>query len=88
MSNDVQKPNDPIAALRELAQQLRSSAAIPLKYTKGKWTAANAEMNGVELIARPDWTMRGWVRLWDGKATARILGYVTDRFVPPPREVL
>jgi hypothetical protein len=88
MSNDVQKPDDAIAALREQAQQLRSSAAVPLKYTKGKWTAGNAEMNGAELIARPDWTMRGWVRLWDGKATTRILGYVADRYVPPPRQCL
>jgi hypothetical protein len=81
--------NDSIAALRETAEQLRNSTAIQLKYVKGNWTAGNeAEMNGVELVARPDWVMRGWTRFWNGKRTAFIAGYVIDRFVPPPRQLL
>jgi hypothetical protein len=91
MSNDLQKPNqeaDALAALKETAQQLRNSAATPLKYVKGKWSAADVGFNGAELIARPDWCMHGWTRLWDGKATARIIGYVADRFTPPARETL
>src|SRR4026207_1556886 len=81
--------NDSIAALRETAQRLRNSTAIQLKYVKGKWTTGNgAEMNGVELVSRPDWCMHGWTRFWDGKRTVFIAGYVADRFVPPPRQLL
>jgi hypothetical protein len=82
--------NDSIAALRETAQRLRNSTAIQLKYVKGKWTAGSsgAEMNGAELVSRPDWCMQGWTRFWLNKRTAFIAGYVTDRFVPPPRQLL
>jgi hypothetical protein len=82
--------DDAMTALRETAQRLRNSTAIQLKYVKGKWTAGGggAEMNGGELVARPDWCMQGWTRFWGGKRTAFIAGYVADRFVPPPRELL
>src|SRR5262249_52848721 len=87
MSNDEEKP-DALAALKERAQQLRNSAAILIRYVKGKWVAGRTELNGAEFIARPDWLLHGWLRLWDGQATGHIVGYVADNFVPPPREAL
>src|SRR5262245_48530718 len=82
--------DDAMTALRETARRLRNSTAVQLKYVKGKWTAGSsgAEMNGVELVSRPDWCMQGWTRFWGGKRTAFIAGYVADRFVPPPRQLL
>jgi hypothetical protein len=89
MNDVLQKTNqDPLAALKDLAQHLRNSTAAILKYVKGKWSVGDEEFNGVELIARPDWLMNGWHRLWDGQVTDRIVGYVGDGFDPPPRELL
>jgi hypothetical protein len=87
MSNDEQKA-DALTALKERAQQLRNSAAILVKFVKGKWVTGETELNRAEFIARPDWLIHGWHRLWDGRVTGHVVGYVADGFVPPSRETL
>lgn len=74
--------------LREAAQRMKPFGFVILKFVKGRWLVADNEINNTELVARPDWTMRGWIRFWDSRPTAYHLGYVVDRYVPPARETL
>jgi hypothetical protein len=87
MSDDKEKV-DTLTALKKKAQELRNSAAIPLWYIKGKWVANDKELNGTELIARPEWITYGWRRLWDGRVTDYHIGYIADDYDPPAREAL
>jgi hypothetical protein len=78
---------------REIAAAMRTRTgfdAITLKFTKGKWTAGKdaVSMDGAELVALVHLMMFGWVLWQDKKPVDYRIGFVADRFKPPPRSKL
>ena len=78
--------------LRDMATVLRARsvpAATPLKYTKGKWTVRDGVIvTHFQLVARPDWLIRGWQKWWDRRLVDLRVGYVGDDYQPPARTEL
>jgi len=79
-----------IEALQVAAQKMHSgfSGITRLYYVKGMWKIAETQVNGIQLVARPDWLVYGWTKLWDNRPVAHHVGYVVERYVPPARELL
>jgi len=80
-------------AFRDMATALRQRTGwnvARLNYSKGVWQLGRdkAEVGGTSWVTRPDWMIHGYVRWFDGKITDHRLGYVADRFIPPPRAEL
>jgi hypothetical protein len=85
-----------IAAFRDMAAVLRQRSGLNvnrLAYVKGEWwqqqpSRDKLAVNGTQWVARPDWMFHGWTMRWDGRIRDYRLGYVADRYQPPPRDEL
>src|SRR5262249_44280346 len=82
-----------IAAFRDMAAVLRQRSGLNvnrLAYVKGEWQLGRDKLavNGTQWVARPDWLFHGWTMRWDGRIRDYRLGYVADRYKPPPRDEL
>jgi hypothetical protein len=77
---------DQFYAFERVAHQ-ESNGAI-LKYSKGDWTANDAEINGVILTANMIDLCHGWRKWVDKKIVATDIGFVRDNFVPKQRNDL
>ena len=80
-------------AFREEARWLSSRQGLPgqiLKFTQdGGWTAKDNDMNGAEMVVLIEDRLCRAGRLWeDSRPTEYIMGFIRDRFQPPPRDVL
>ena len=79
-------------AFREEAAAMASRQGLPgqiLKFTKdGGWSAKDDDMNGAEMVVLIEDAMKGWTLWQDSKPTDYIMGFVRDRFQPPPRDML
>jgi hypothetical protein len=78
---------------REMASAMRSRTGFDgtmLKFTKGRWTAGKSatDMGDKELIAHVDQLMYGWTKWEDKKPVDYDVGFVRDRYRPPPRRQL
>jgi hypothetical protein len=89
-TEETEKPNMPTDPFREFAAAMRSRTgfdATMLAFKKGIWVAGKdaVEMNNEELIALVDQSMFGWCKWVDKKPVDYHVGFVRDRYKPPPR---
>jgi hypothetical protein len=75
---------------REMAAAMRSRQGFDgtiLKFNKGRWTAGKDqnEMNDQQLIAHVDQLMFGYCKWKDKRPVDYRVGFVRDRYKPPPR---
>jgi hypothetical protein len=79
-------------AFREEAVAMASRQGLPgqiLRFTKDTgWTAKDNDMNRAEMTVLIEAAMKGWTLWQDNKPADYILGFIGDRFQPPPRNML
>jgi hypothetical protein len=85
--------NEVATVFRDMAAVLRARSGqnvTRLAYVKGEWQLGRDKLlsNGTQWVARVDWAFCGWEKWWDGRIRDYRLGYVVDRFAPPPRAEL